>query len=142
MANDASAVDPEKSKTYDEFIEDGLELEYLDESYAYGDYFRDAFEIGDSTVKNFTLGLGLNTTLMHGVVGIGYMLNEASVLTSDVQYDNLPVALAKANVTNSIAYSLWLNDFGKGPAATRPCHPKSWRSKSWRSREGSMEVEK
>lgn len=59
------------------------------------------------------MGLGLNTTLMHGVVGIGYMANEASVQTSQIQYDNLPVALAKANVTNSIAYSLWLNDLGK-----------------------------
>lgn len=81
--------------------------------------------MGDSTLKNLTMGLGLNTTLMHGVVGIGYMANEASVQTSQVQYDNLPVALAKANVTNTIAYSLWLNDLGKSrfpslPFAAKP----------------------
>lgn len=115
------AVDHEKSRTYDEFIEEGLEIKYLDESYVYGDYFRDAFEIGDSQLKNFTMGLGLNTTLMHGVVGIGYMANEASVETSKVQYDNLPVALAKANATNSAAYSLWLNDLGKIPLGI-PAH--------------------
>ena len=109
------AVNREKSKTYDKFLEGGLEINYLDDSYVHGDYFHDAFNIGDSTLKNLTMGLGLNTTLMHGVVGIGYMANEASVETAKIQYDNLPVALAKANVTNSIAYSLWLNDFGKGP---------------------------
>lgn len=127
MANDPSAVDRGKSKTYDEFIKDGLELEYLDGRHVYGDYFRDTFEIGDSTVKNVTMGLGLNSSLVHGVVGIGYVLNEASVETSDLPYDNLPVALAKANVINSIAYSLWLNDFGKDPAETRLRHPKSWK---------------
>lgn len=73
------------------------------------------------------MGLGLDTTLIFGVVGIGYMINEASVQTAKIQYDNLPVALAKSNVTNSIAYSIWLNDLSKrtrhylprsGPAVT------------------------
>ncbi|SPO06137.1 related to acid proteinase PEPI precursor [Cephalotrichum gorgonifer] len=105
------SFNPSDSETYREFIQDGLEITYLDESYVFGDYFQDTFDIGDSSVKNMTLGLGLNTTLNHGIVGIGYMLNEASVRTSRIQYDNLPVALAKANVTNSVAYSLWLNDF-------------------------------
>lgn len=66
------------------------------------------------------MGLGLDTTLIFGVVGIGYMINEASVQTSKIQYDNLPVALAKSNVTNSIAYSLWLNDLSKSSRDNSP----------------------
>ena len=109
----ACTVNREQSKSYNEFLEGGLVIDYLDESYVHGDYFHDTFEIGGSVVHNLTMGLGLDTTLIFGVVGIGYMINEASVQTAKIQYDNLPVALAKSNVTNSIAYSLWLNDLSK-----------------------------
>jgi hypothetical protein len=90
-----------------------LEINYLDDSHVSGDYFYDTLRIGDSIINNLTMGIGLDTSLIHGVVGIGYMANEASVWTAKLQYDNLPVALAKANATMSIAYSLWLNDLGK-----------------------------
>jgi len=105
--------DSKSSRTHTTFLSDKLKITYLDNSYVQGDYFRDTLEIGDSELANFTMGLGLNTTLSHGVIGVGYSINEASFETASVIYDNLPVALANSNITSTIAYSLWLNDLSK-----------------------------
>ncbi|PKS08673.1 hypothetical protein jhhlp_004726 [Lomentospora prolificans] len=106
------SYDPDSSRTHSEFIRNALEINYLDQSYVKGDYFRDVLGIGESELANFTIGLGLNTSLSHGVIGVGYAINEASVNTADLVYDNLPVALARSNITSTSAYSLYLNDLG------------------------------
>ena len=59
------------------------------------------------------MGLGLNATLSHGVIGVGYAINEASMETAGIQYENLPIALVRNNITATSAYSLWLNDLSK-----------------------------
>ena len=56
------------------------------------------------------MGLGLNTSIPYGLVGVGYAVNEASV--SRTSYPNLPVAMMNEGLINSVAYSLWLNDLG------------------------------
>lgn len=59
-----------------------------------------------------TMGLALKTKdVEYGLVGVGYMRNEASTQAPLRKiYPNLPVALQMQGKTNSIAYSLWLND--------------------------------
>lgn len=56
-------------------------------------------------------------------MGVGYPLLESIVTNApaegaslsqaqSLQYSNLPKALAEQNITNTIAFSLWLNDLG------------------------------
>lgn len=46
-----------------------------------------------------------------GVLGIGYASNEVQVDVNDKDaYPNLPQAMVKEGLINSVAYSLWLND--------------------------------
>jgi hypothetical protein len=59
------------------------------------------------------MGLGLNTSVSHGLVGLGYTINEVSIKMNGTEYDNLPIAMVRENVTNTVAFSLWLNDLGK-----------------------------
>ncbi|KAH7133414.1 aspartic peptidase domain-containing protein [Dactylonectria estremocensis] len=66
--------------------------------------------MGGATVNNLTMGLGLKTNIAFGLIGIGYRVNEASVETVDETYPNLPIALYEAGYTNTVAFSLWLND--------------------------------
>lgn len=59
------------------------------------------------------MGLGLDTDISYGLVGIGYALNEAIVGGAKSVYPNLPVTMMNEGLINTIAYSLWLNDLGK-----------------------------
>lgn len=62
-----------------------------------------------------TMGLGVNTDIAYGLVGVGYALNEAIVGTTQSTasvYPNLPVNMVKEKLINTVAYSLWLNDLG------------------------------
>ena len=110
-AND-SPVDPLDSETFKEVAEDRFEISYIDSSYAHGDYFEDSFEIGGAKVHNLTMGLGMQTDIPYGLVGVGYATNEASLSTVGQAYPNLPIAMEEEGLINSIAYSLWLNDLG------------------------------
>lgn len=56
------------------------------------------------------MGLGRQTNIPYGLVGVGYAINEASLATIGEMYPNLPIAMQEAGLINSIAYSLWLND--------------------------------
>lgn len=61
-------------------------------------------------MHNLTMGLGRNTNIPYGLVGVGYATNEVAVQTLGEHYANLPVAMERDGLTNSVAYSLWLND--------------------------------
>jgi elongation factor G len=87
-----------------------FDITYEDNSYSRGDYFKDDFRIGGVKIQNLTMGLGIRTTISHGLVGVGYALSEASTTTADAIYPNLPIAMQQAGLINSVAYSLWLND--------------------------------
>lgn len=107
------SFNPSKSSTYKTVGKNNFNISYVDGSSSSGDYFTDAFEIGGANLKNMTMGLGLQTDISYGLVGVGYALNEAIVgntqSTSSV-YPNLPVNMVKEGLINSVAYSLWLND--------------------------------
>jgi elongation factor G len=93
-----------------------FDIEYLDGSSSKGDYFTDVFEMGGATLQNITMGLGLNTDIAYGLVGVGYAAGEAIVgntrSTSSI-YPNLPLSMVNEGLINTVAYSLWLNDLGK-----------------------------
>ena len=92
-----------------------FDISYVDGSSSTGDYFTDVFQIGGASVENMTMGLGLQTDIGYGLVGVGYAANEAIVGTTsslNSVYPNLPVNMMKEKLINSVAYSLWLNDLG------------------------------
>ncbi|KAJ9151831.1 Acid protease [Pleurostoma richardsiae] len=107
------SFNPDNSSTFDDVGEGQFDISYVDGSHSRGDYFTDAFEIGGANLSNLTMGLGIDTDIPYGLVGVGYALNEAIV--SDTQsassaYPNLPLAMQEEGLINTNAYSLWLND--------------------------------
>lgn len=104
-------VDQTQSSTYDVVEEGQFNISYVDGTGSSGNYFQDTFSIGGSTIKSFEMGLGLQTTIGVGIMGIGYNVSEANVGSGNgTIYPNLPYALADAGLINANAYSLWLND--------------------------------
>ncbi|KAI1127438.1 aspartic peptidase domain-containing protein [Nemania abortiva] len=93
-------------------VNEDFEIAYVDGSSSRGDYIFETFSIGDVELTNMTMGLGLETDIAYGLVGVGYALNEASVSHTRMIYDNLPVVMRDEGHINSNAYSLWLNDLG------------------------------
>lgn len=85
-----------------------FQISYVDGSSSTGDYINETFAIGDVKLTNMQMGLGLQTDIAYGLVGVGYDLNEAS----QELYANLPIMMVNEGFINSIAYSLWLNDLG------------------------------
>ena len=60
------------------------------------------------------MGLGLNTSIPYGLVGIAYSNSEANVETGNgTQYPNLVDSLVNQGIITTQAYSLWLDDVGK-----------------------------
>jgi hypothetical protein len=104
------SFDPDDSETLKKVGAGSFELIYVDNSYCRGDYIADTFHMGGTTVKNLTMGLATDTSVPYGILGLGYPLNEASTDISNVTYPNLPAALERDGLINTIAYSLWLND--------------------------------
>lgn len=103
-------VNPSKSSTFDDVGQGLFDISYEDEDKSTGDYFTDVFTLGSTSINNFTMGLGKKTTVPYGLIGVGYANNEASTETANTIYPNLPVAMQRSGLINSIAYSLWLND--------------------------------
>jgi hypothetical protein len=59
------------------------------------------------------MGLGSDTDIAYGLVGVGYAINEAIVgteKTTSAAYNNLPLQMQKEGLIATNAYSLWLND--------------------------------
>ncbi|KAJ6783263.1 hypothetical protein PWT90_10879 [Aphanocladium album] len=104
--------DSSKSSSFRNIGRDEFLIGYADESHSEGDFFQDSFDIDGLSISNFTMGLAKNTTVTHGLIGIGYANQEVSVSNSTPigQYPNLPIALQRAGHINTVAYSIWLND--------------------------------
>ncbi|GAB1310571.1 Acid proteinase PEPI [Madurella fahalii] len=110
---DFGSFNPSRSRTFKVTREGEFDIEYVDGSSSRGDYFTDVFEIGGATLQNMTMGLGLETSIPYGLVGVGYALNEAIVgqtRSGSSVYPNLPVQMVNEGLISTVAYSLWLND--------------------------------
>lgn len=106
-------VDANASSTYEIAGKGKFDISYVDGSYSKGDYFRDTFRIANTTVANLTMGLGKDTTIAYGLLGVGYSSNEAIISTEEslsAEYQNLPALMMNESMINTNAYSLWLND--------------------------------
>ncbi|CAN8100287.1 unnamed protein product [Discula destructiva] len=95
------------SSTYKSSIPDGFTIQYADGSGASGDYFTDDFTIGDITVSDLQMGIADKTAMGTGILGIGFELNEAA----DMTYSNLVSTMVNQSKINTMAYSLYLNDY-------------------------------
>lgn len=87
-------------------------LRYDDNSFAAGELGSDVLQLGNGSLTipamEFIKAYEANTL---GVFGIGMPGLEVSAytLTKPFQYRNFPIRLKDAGITNSVAYSLWLN---------------------------------
>lgn len=100
-------VDASASSTYKNAVTDGFTIQYADGTGASGDYFTDDFTIGDITVTDLQMGLADKTAIGSGILGIGFELNEAAETT----YSNLVSTMVDQSKINTMAYSLYLNDY-------------------------------
>lgn len=93
----------------------GFNISYVDGSGSTGDYFQDTFSMSGATLRNFEMGLATDTSIPYGLIGIAYAVGEANVFTGNGSvYPNLVDALVNQGIIPSQAYSLWLDDLGKG----------------------------
>ncbi|KAK6358958.1 hypothetical protein TWF696_000130 [Orbilia brochopaga] len=100
------SYNPSNSKSRQLVSRDGFNISYLDGSHATGDYITDVFTVGNVTIKDLQIGIGYDTDIMAGILGIGYGANSVSETT----YPGLVDQLVSHKYINSRAYSLYLND--------------------------------
>jgi hypothetical protein len=102
---------PGSSSTFKDVAPGDFSITYGDGSAVTGDYFTDVLTIGDTTVTAFTMAVANSVTgetQIESVFGVGFQGLESSV--SGTPYDNYPIALVKQGFTESVSYSLWLDD--------------------------------
>ncbi|KAI0845721.1 acid protease [Daldinia vernicosa] len=107
------SFDESDSTSFSVVGQNQFSISYVDGSHSKGDYIAETFAIGDATLTNMTMGLGVNTDIPYGLVGVGYVASEAivgSTRSTSSTYDNLPVKMQKQGLIATNAYSLWLND--------------------------------
>ncbi len=99
-----------KSSTY-KHISDSFRTKYADQSSAVGEWFKDDVTIGGHTVKGFTLGLSKqNTGVSHGILGLGLDGILAGQGSQEYfGYRNYPHSLVDSGITQSSAFSMFLN---------------------------------
>lgn len=106
----SGTYDPNQSSSA-KLVSNDFNISYVDGSGAVGDYVSDTLHIGGQTLEGLQFGLGLASTSPEGILGIGYPSNEVQVNRNNKKsYANLPQALSNAKLTQSSAYSLWLDD--------------------------------
>ncbi|KAF7857812.1 uncharacterized protein EAF02_011179 [Botrytis sinoallii] len=78
-------------------------------------YGGDSIRLGNTELKNNTMGLstqGFLPTALFPVMGIGFAAQEFSATDQNpTPYENLPLAMKSAGLTNTAAYGIYLNDF-------------------------------
>ena len=106
----SGTYDPDKSSS-SKLISSDFNISYVDGTGALGDYRSDTLNIGGAKLENLQFGLGLDSSSPEGILGIGYPINEIQVNRNNKkQYSNVPQAMVDAQLIQSSAYSLWLDD--------------------------------
>ncbi|EHA45932.1 hypothetical protein MCOR27_010012 [Pyricularia oryzae] len=95
-----------KSSTYSLKERNGFQIRYLDGSAARGDYIKDDFTIGKTTIKGLQMGVASTTVRGTGILGVGF----SSHVTAKEKYPNIIDELVAQKIIQTKAYSLWLND--------------------------------
>ncbi|TLS21937.1 uncharacterized protein PpBr36_09425 [Pyricularia pennisetigena] len=95
-----------KSSSYSLKERNGFQIRYLDGSAARGDYVKDDFTIGETTIKGLQIGVASTTVRSTGILGVGF----SSHVAAKVPYPNFMDELVAQKIIQAKAYSLWLND--------------------------------
>ena len=116
------AFDPTSSSTFTGNVANSqFSISYEDGSGVAGDYFNDTLTIGQTSLKNMTMGLATTASRSLGIMGIGYNADESIAANNPDQiYQNVISQLKDQGVISTLAYSLWLNDLSKRPFPTFP----------------------
>ena len=112
----SGAYNSNRSSTYI-YVNDFFKRSYggnIDGGRVSGVYATDNLRIGNQNVQYMQFGIAYNSSKGYGLLGIGYVTNEAQVVEGLAAYPNLPQQLAKDGKINSNTYSLWLNDLNAG----------------------------
>ncbi|KAL2046686.1 hypothetical protein ABVK25_011600 [Lepraria finkii] len=106
------AFDVDSSSSAKQWGPDGaFQISYEDSSGVVGDYINDTLAIGNTVIKQMTMGLAFQASNPQGIMGIGYDADE-SIAEQDPEsiYPNVISQLKDQGYINTLAYSLWLND--------------------------------
>lgn len=105
--------DSSLSSTYVEYEKNGFEISYEDNSAVAGDYINETLRIGNTVIKNLTMGLAFQATRPFGIMGVGYDADESIASTDPDQiYPNIVAQMKAQGIISTLSYSLWLNDLG------------------------------
>jgi len=82
-----------------------------------GNYISDDFSMGGMKIKQLTMAVATDAKFVPtGIMGIGFAVGESMVQSKGVApYPNIIDELVSQKLTNTRAYSLWLNDLGTFP---------------------------
>lgn len=84
------------------------------DSYAVGYYVNDDVSLGGHTVKQLAFAACSNTNRDIGTLGLGFAVNEVTLLGYVKHYYNLPIRLRQDGTIRKIAYSVFLNEKDHG----------------------------
>ncbi len=102
------ADDANSSSTY-QYVNSHLNVEYADLESATGDYAKDDLTIGGVVIKGMEFGIMYHSTVVSGLLGVGFPGIEFLAASGYGEYNNLPILLVNQGYIQSAAYSLWLN---------------------------------
>lgn len=106
----AGTFNPKASRTIN-LVNHDFKIRYGDNTGGSGDYVTDDLHIAGQELKGVQFGLGLVSSTSRGLIGLGYPIAETLVENKGGSpFPNLPQILKNEGLTNSEAYSLWLND--------------------------------
>lgn len=103
----SSFFDPNQSETW-KSNQTNFDITY-GVGHTTGQWGTDVFKIGDAELKGMSIGVADKTDVRQGIIGIGRPQAEITNKQKK-QYSNLPQKLFEAGLTNSPAFSLFLND--------------------------------
>ena len=103
--------DSSASSSYADIGAGAFQIQYEDNSAVTGDYINETLAIGNTVIKEMTMGLALQATRPFGIMGIGYDADESIASQDPAQvYPNIVAQMKAQGFISTLAYSLWLND--------------------------------
>ena len=94
-------------------VSHGFDISYQDNSAVSGDYINETLAMGNTVIKDMTMGLAYQATRPFGIMGIGYDADESIAATDPENvYPNIVSQLKAQGFIRTLSYSLWLNDLG------------------------------
>ncbi|KAF4632514.1 hypothetical protein G7Y89_g5612 [Cudoniella acicularis] len=106
----SNLYDANSSSTY-QYLNGDFLVAYGGGDGASGDNALDILSIGGAVIQNMQFGIMYTTTVLEGILGVGFTGIEGQVLNfGDPPYNNLPVLLVQQGYIESRAFSVYLND--------------------------------